>query len=72
MAKSKEKNLKITQIKSRIGYKKKAKATLDAMGLRKMNQSVLMPDNSATRGMIKKIEFLIEVEGIIGEVFVEA
>ncbi|MEC7934665.1 MAG: 50S ribosomal protein L30 [Candidatus Neomarinimicrobiota bacterium] len=62
MAKSKEKNLKITQIKSRIGYKKKAKATLDAMGLRKMNQSVLMPDNSATRGMIKKIEFLIEVE----------
>ena len=49
-------------IKSRIGYKKKAKATLDAMGLRKMNQSVLMPDNSATRGMIKKIEFLIEVE----------
>lgn len=62
MAKSKEKKLKITQIKSRIGYKKKAKATLDAMGLRKMNQSVLMPDNSATRGMIKKIEFLIEVE----------
>ncbi len=62
MAKSKDKNLKITQIKSEIGYKKKAKATLDAMGLRKMNQSVLMPDNSATRGMIKKIEFLIEVE----------
>tara|TARA_Y100001970_G_scaffold52653_1_gene66540 strand:- start:757 stop:951 length:195 start_codon:yes stop_codon:yes gene_type:complete len=62
MAKSKEKKIKITQIKSRIGYKKKAKATLDAMGLRKMNQSVLMPDNSATRGMIKKIEFLIEVE----------
>ena len=62
MAKSKDKNLKITQIKSMIGYKKKAKATLDAMGLRKMNQSVLMPDNSATRGMIKKIEFLIEVE----------
>mgnify|MGYP001277277772 FL=1 len=62
MAKSKDKNLKITQVKSKIGYKKKAKATLDAMGLRKMNQSVLMPDNSATRGMIKKIEFLIEVE----------
>lgn len=62
MAKSKEKKIKITQIKSRIGYKKKAKATLDALGLRKMNQSVLMPDNSATRGMIKKIEFLIEVE----------
>ena len=36
MAKSKNKALKITQIKSRIGYKKKAKATLDAMGLKKI------------------------------------
>ena len=62
MAKSKNKNLKITQIKSRIGYKKKAKATLVAMGLRKLNQTVVIPDNSATRGMIKKIEFLINVE----------
>jgi large subunit ribosomal protein L30 len=62
MAKSKNKELRITQVKSRIGYKKKAKATLDAMGLRKLNQSVVMPDNPATRGMVKKIEFLINVE----------
>ncbi len=58
MAKSKNKELRITQVKSRIGYKKKAKATLDAMGLRKLNQSVVMPDNPATRGMVKKIEYL--------------
>ncbi len=62
MKKSKNKELRITQVKSRIGYKKKAKATLDAMGLRKLNQSVIMPDNPATRGMVKKIEFLIDVE----------
>ena len=62
MAKIKNKYLKITQIKSSIGYKKKAKATLDAMGLKKINQSVEMPDNSATRGMVKNIEFLIYVE----------
>ena len=62
MPKSKNKELRITQVKSRIGYKKKAKATLDAMGLRKLNQSVIMPDNPATRGMVKKIEFLINVE----------
>ena len=37
MAKKKQPTLKITQIKSRIGYKKKAKATLDAMGIKKMN-----------------------------------
>jgi|TARA_B110000438_G_C15472437_1_gene503725 large subunit ribosomal protein L30 len=62
MSKVKNKNIKITQVKSKIGYKKKAKATLEAMGLKKINQTVLMPDNSATRGMIKKIEFLINVE----------
>ena len=62
MAKTKLQTLKITQVKSRIGYKKKAKATLDAMGLKKMNQSVELPDNPAIRGMIKKIEYLIRVE----------
>ena len=62
MAKTKKQTLKITQVKSRIGYKKKAKATLDAMGLKKMNQTVELPDNPAIRGMIKKIEYLIRVE----------
>ena len=62
MAKTKKQTLKITQVKSRIGYKKKAKATLDAMGLKKMNQTVELPDNLAIRGMIKKIEYLIKVE----------
>ena len=62
MAKTKKKTLKITQVKSRIGYKKKAKATLDAMGLKKMNQTVELPDNPAIRGMINKIEYLIKVE----------
>ena len=62
MKKTKKRTLKITQVKSRIGYKKKAKATLDAMGLKKMNQTVELPDNPAIRGMIKKIEYLIKVE----------
>ncbi len=62
MAKKKQPTLKITQIKSRIGYKKKAKATLGAMGIKKMNHTVELPDNPAIRGMIKKIEYLIRVE----------
>ena len=61
MVKTKQQTLKITQVKSRIGYKKKAKATLDAMGLKKINQTVKLPDNPAIRGMIKKIEYLIKV-----------
>jgi len=36
-----KKQIKITQIKSRIGYSKKAKATLDALGIRKMNKSFI-------------------------------
>ena len=62
MAKTKLQTLKITQVKSRIGYKKKAKATLDAMGLKKMNHTVELPDNPAIRGMIKNIKYLIKVE----------
>ena len=62
MTKTKQQTLKITQVKSRIGYKKKAKATLDAMGIKKLNQTVELPDNPAIRGMIKKIEYLIRVE----------
>ena len=62
MVKTKQQMLKITQVKSRIGYKKKAKATLDAMGIKKMNQTVELPDNPAIRGMIKKIEYLVRVE----------
>ena len=64
MAKSKNKTLQITQIKSRIGYKKKAKATLDAMGLKKINQCVEKSDTPQIRGMIKKIDYLIKVEEI--------
>ena len=63
MAKAGQK-IKITQIRSRIGYKPKAKATLDALGLRKMNQSVEKVDTPAIRGMIKKIDYLLKVEDI--------
>ena len=52
MAKTKQQTLKITQVKSRIGYKKKAKATLDAMGIKQMNQTVELPDNPAIDGTV--------------------
>ncbi|MEE8437915.1 MAG: 50S ribosomal protein L30 [Candidatus Neomarinimicrobiota bacterium] len=58
------KNLKITQVKSGIGYRQKAKQTLAALGLRKMNQSVIKADSAAIRGMLKNIDFLVKVEEI--------
>ena len=59
-----KKKIKITQIKSRIGYSKKAKASLDALGLRKLNQSITVDLNDAIHGMIKKIDYLIKVEEV--------
>ena len=65
MVKAGKKNiLRITQIRSRIGYKTKAKKTLDALGLRKMNRTVEKVDTPAIRGMIKKIDYLLKVEEI--------
>ena len=54
--------LQIQQIKSSIGYKLKAKATLTALGLRKMNQIVEHKDCKEIRGMIKAIPYLIKVK----------
>ena len=56
--------LKITQIKSAIGYKPKAKLTLAALGLKKINQSVEMVDSPQIRGMINKIDYLVKVEEV--------
>ena len=59
-----KKQIKITHIKSRIGYSKKAKATLDALGLRRMNKSVILDLNDAINGMVKKIDYLVKVEEV--------
>jgi len=60
----KEKQIKITQIKSRIGRKKDQGATLRALGLRKIRQSVIHDDNAVIRGMVFKVKHLVEVEEV--------
>ncbi len=64
MPKKEPKSLKITQIRSRIGYRAKAKRQLDALGLHKLNQTVIQKDTPAIRGTIKKIEFMLKVEEV--------
>ena len=54
--------LRITQVKSGIGYKPKAKATLEALGLKKIHQSVEHSDSPQIRGMINIIPYLLKVE----------
>ncbi len=60
--KKKEATLKITLVKSPIGAIPKQRATIEAMGLHKLHQTVVLPDNGATRGQIQKVSHLVAVE----------
>jgi len=60
--KDKGKALRVTLVKSPIGYTKDQKATVRALGLRRMNQIVEHNDSPALRGMLNKISHLIKVE----------
>ena len=60
--KAETKKLKITLVRSTIGQVPKNRATIAAMGLRKINQTVELPDNDATRGQIRQVRHMIKVE----------
>ncbi|MBQ8281600.1 MAG: 50S ribosomal protein L30 [Lachnospiraceae bacterium] len=57
-----DKMLKITLVKSTIGAVPKHKLTVEAMGLKKLHKTVVLPDNAATRGMIQQVGYLLKVE----------
>ena len=54
--------VKVTQIKSGIGRPADQKRTLEALGLRKLNKTVILPDNASTRGMVAQVKHLVKVE----------
>ena len=56
--------LKITLVKSIIGVIPKHRNMVEALGLKKLNKTVEMPDNAATRGQIQQIRHLVKVEEI--------
>lgn len=55
-------NLKVTLVKSTIGCLKDQQATVEALGLRRPNQTVIKPDNACIRGMLFKVKHLVKVE----------
>jgi large subunit ribosomal protein L30 len=57
-----EKKIRITLVKSAIGYSVRHKATLIALGLRRMNQTVEHLDTPVVRGMLMKVNHLVKVE----------
>ena len=57
-------DLKITLVKSTIGAVPKHKKTVEALGLKKLNKTVVLPDNAETRGMVKQVSHLVKVEEV--------
>lgn len=64
MAKKKMKQVKIELVRSGIGRKPNQRATLKALGLRKLNQSVVKEANPAILGMVNTVSHLVKVEEI--------
>lgn len=63
-AKAKSKNIKVTLKRSTIGCTKDQISTVKGLGLRKLNSSVELPDNPSFRGMIFKVQHLLDVKEI--------
>ena len=54
--------LKVTLVKSPIGCVPKHRRTVEALGLKKVNKTVELPDNAAVRGMVNQVSYLVKVE----------
>lgn len=64
MAKKQGKVLRITLVKSPIGYSQRHKDTVRALGLKKIHQSVEQVDGPVLQGMLYKVAHLVEVEEV--------
>lgn len=56
--------LKITLVRSAIGFNETQKRTAKALGLTKLNRTVIRPDNDQVRGMVTAIEHMVRVESV--------
>ena len=56
--------LKVTLVKSPIGAIPKHRATVEALGLTKMQKTVELPNNAATKGMVQQVRHLVKVEEV--------
>ena len=60
----KEKMLKVTWVRSCIGYNTKQAKIIEALGLKKLNQSKILPDNESIRGSLHHVAHLVKVEEV--------
>jgi large subunit ribosomal protein L30 len=59
---AKKKQIKVTLVRSPIGFQPKHRETVRGLGLKRMNQSVVLEDTPSVRGMVNKIEYMVRVE----------
>ncbi len=59
-----DKKLKVTLVKSPIGYSKRQKRVIESLGLRKMGQTVVRSDTPVIRGMINKVSHMLKVDEV--------
>ena len=59
-----DRKLRITWVKSSIGYPQRQKGTIRALGLRRLGDSVEQADTPVIRGMVDKVSHLVQVEEI--------
>ena len=62
--KKKDKKLRVIWVKSSIGYSERQKGTIRALGLRRLGQSVEHKDTPVIRGMINRVDHLVEVQEV--------
>ena len=62
MAKKQEKTIKVTWVKSAIGFNKNQGKIVEALGFKKLGQTRVLPDNDCIRGSIFKVKHLLKVE----------
>jgi len=60
---SKGAKVKVTYVRSQIGFDQRQRATLRGLGLRRIRQTVELEDTPAVRGMINKVRHIVRVEG---------
>jgi large subunit ribosomal protein L30 len=63
MADTEQKTVKVTLVKSVNGTKESHRATVRGLGLKRLNQTVVLEDTPAVRGMVNKVNYLVKCEG---------
>jgi len=61
-----EEYIKVTQVKSELGHVARNRGTIRALGLDRIGDTNLLPDNPAVRGMVRQVNFLVSVDELTG------